>query len=63
METQLIASSSTLEGVLRMIQDYYYNPKIELRQVPDTELYLVIKDGKALSSIVRKKGKRFRFEL
>ena len=63
-DPDLLASSGTLEGITKCInRSFYANPERPWRVAPET-LEVIKPDGSVSSSfIVRKKGRRYRFEL
>jgi hypothetical protein len=59
----LIASSSTLDGIKKMIGNYYYSSNISLKKIDNTNEYEVYNAKGKIDSVkvIEKKG-RFRFE-
>lgn len=63
-ESKLLASSPTLEGITKVISDYFFGSTITLDKVSDRpEVHSVSnKRGVLPDYRVVKKGKRYRFE-
>ncbi len=59
---KLIASSSSLEGITKLINDYFYSTTFYLESKNNKEFSVFNKKGLLLNFIVVKKGGRYRFE-
>jgi len=57
----LIASSATKEGIIKLIQEFYFTTEVELEE--DAFFFRVKLRGETRCDVyVEKRGKRYRFE-
>lgn len=61
---QLYASSSSIEGIIKSIESFWYRNDITLKPIENSkvETYTVFAGEKQMNFSVIKKGKKYRFE-
>lgn len=63
-QAQLLGSASSLEGINKIVNEYFFSDKSLIEKEPDKEWQIKRKDGSAYSDLrVVYKKNRYRFEL